>query len=449
MARKRLTCSSCNTRIPMQSFCSACGHPTSVASEDERILWEMGQWDRRTASPPERRISLEDALAGRAGSPAQRIAARVGPAGTRTPRAARPPLQPLRPAPKPRGDRPLVMGTSGSSALAPQPAAPEHAPRPAQRPRPQERPETTRPETQRPAAARTETPAPRSPRVPTFARSNREQATTTSAATATVEAPPRPRPAPPPQRVQPPAPAKAPAAPASPQPAMRTGTISVTPKAEPPPQPVPVPVPAPEPVAEEPVAEAPVVEQPAVEAPVVEAPVVEAPVVDRRSKRSREERRLDRLADALAMCEGEEILHTAKGSSRERRAWLVTTNYRVALVRGRKRAVQWIPLEEVTGVTLRKRTIWIEAPIEILDFVPATEMRGELLAVVRAAVGEARVPGSSRHHPELVQQWCDRVTQWDSSGRLRLWLRRQRISLKVWVPPLAALLVMLVVDRLL
>lgn len=45
MARQRLVCTSCDTKISAQSFCPRCGNPTEQASAQERILWEMGQWE--------------------------------------------------------------------------------------------------------------------------------------------------------------------------------------------------------------------------------------------------------------------------------------------------------------------------------------------------------------------------------------------------------------------
>src|SRR5437762_10248580 len=60
VARNRFVCSSCGAKTPIQAFCEKCGQPTPVCTADERILWEMGQWEssRAKVGRPTRTISI-------------------------------------------------------------------------------------------------------------------------------------------------------------------------------------------------------------------------------------------------------------------------------------------------------------------------------------------------------------------------------------------------------
>ena len=60
MAKNRFVCSACGAKTPIQAFCQQCGQPTPVCTPDERILWEMGQWEssRSRQGKPVRSVSL-------------------------------------------------------------------------------------------------------------------------------------------------------------------------------------------------------------------------------------------------------------------------------------------------------------------------------------------------------------------------------------------------------
>lgn len=55
-SRERMLCTSCHARILIQPFCSSCGNPTTYASQEERIEWELQRWSgsRRPAPQPPR-----------------------------------------------------------------------------------------------------------------------------------------------------------------------------------------------------------------------------------------------------------------------------------------------------------------------------------------------------------------------------------------------------------
>ena len=39
-------CTFCNEKLASGSpFCAKCGHPTQWATHDDRVLWELGQWE--------------------------------------------------------------------------------------------------------------------------------------------------------------------------------------------------------------------------------------------------------------------------------------------------------------------------------------------------------------------------------------------------------------------
>jgi len=120
-----------------------------------------------------------------------------------------------------------------------------------------------------------------------------------------------------------------------------------------------------------------------------------------------------------------------EGWSRFRRATLVVTNYRVALVTQIPPQVRWIPLEEVSSVTRRWQgaySIVVAAPTEVLTLQKSKrQMLASFQELLESEVKHARSPGSERHHADITQEWCDRATQvWDSRyHRLRFWIRRR------------------------
>jgi hypothetical protein len=124
-----------------------------------------------------------------------------------------------------------------------------------------------------------------------------------------------------------------------------------------------------------------------------------------------------------------------EGWSRFRRATLVVTSYRVALITRVPPGARWIPLEEVVDVRRHWRgvhSLVVASPIEVLTL---QKRRRQMLAsfqeLLEAEVREARRPGSvGRHHPDITQEYMDRATEvWDSRvRRVRLWIRRHPVA---------------------
>jgi hypothetical protein len=154
----------------------------------------------------------------------------------------------------------------------------------------------------------------------------------------------------------------------------------------------------------------------------------------RERKHRRHSKRVNRRAASLDLKDDERVSLSIEGWSRFRRATLVVTNYRVALITRVPPAVRWIPLEEVSLVTRRWQGAWsvvVTAPTEVLTLQKA---KGQILAsfqqLLESEVKEARTGGNSqRHHADITQEWCDRATtMWDSRfNRIRLWGRRHPI----------------------
>jgi hypothetical protein len=151
----------------------------------------------------------------------------------------------------------------------------------------------------------------------------------------------------------------------------------------------------------------------------------------RQRKHHRHSKRVDRRAAELDLRSGERVGLSIEGWSRFRRATLVVTNYRVALVTRMSRQVRWIPLEEVAGVHRRWRgahSLVVVSPIEVLTLQKAKrEMLASFEELLSSEVSEARRPGAvERHHGDITQEWAERSTEiWDSQiKRLRLWIRR-------------------------
>jgi len=120
-----------------------------------------------------------------------------------------------------------------------------------------------------------------------------------------------------------------------------------------------------------------------------------------------------------------------EGWSRFRRATLVVTNYRVALITRVPPQVRWIPLEEVATVSRRWHgaySIVVTAPTEVVTLQKAKrQIIASFQELLESEVKEARRGGIQRHHPDITQEWCERATQvWDSRfQRIRLWIRRR------------------------
>lgn len=127
----------------------------------------------------------------------------------------------------------------------------------------------------------------------------------------------------------------------------------------------------------------------------------------------------------LDLRKGERVSLTEEGRSGLRQATLAVTQYRVALIVGRH--PRWIPLEEVHRVRLTdKVTVSVDAWGESLRFVPTQALGAEALrSKLESEVASARQVNSPRHHPDLLQEWCERSSrQWRSTvGRMRVRLR--------------------------
>lgn len=465
-------CTFCEEKLHSgQSFCAKCGHPTQWAAHDERVLWELGQWEgsrkakgngaagnisertqqlaenvraksaavatrppvtpgagdspyRRSIASRFRKVAPPDATPAEpmiqkpAQAPAAQAPAAQAPAASvRTPAPER--IQsPKPPAATPRTAPPAASPTRTAS----QPAAP---PRRAVRPEPQ-------PVVTKPAGTRVSTATTRN--VSTgVVRTNRASA----AQALQTEAPPAPAPEAPAVRAVP-APAETPlvimrksvasppaqngnAAPSAP-------AASAAPVAAPPakktrqPKP-PKPARAPKPKAER--------------APKPKKEKVKKESRKEHEKRERKHRRhskrVNRRAASLDLKDGERVSLSIEGWSRFRRATLVVTNYRVALIIRLSPTVRWIPLEEVSTVTRRWHGAWsvvVAAPTEVLTLQKAKgQMLGSFQQLLESEVREARTAGNHRHHADITQEWCDRATTiWDSRfNRLRLWGRRHPI----------------------
>jgi hypothetical protein len=158
----------------------------------------------------------------------------------------------------------------------------------------------------------------------------------------------------------------------------------------------------------------------------------------------RQARKYRHLTDGITLHEGETITLTMGGWSRGRPAVLVVTRYRVALITKLPNSLHWIPLEEVSQMSLHWRGGWtleIEGSVEFLSLHKRKKQTlialKELLA---SEVAESRAPGGRRHHPEVTQDWCDRsIEMWEThAGQIRLFIRRHPAlvvaTLAIWVP---------------
>lgn len=406
MARNRLVCTSCDAKIPIKSFCPKCGTPTPHASAQERIVWEMGQWEtsRPAAAPPS-----TAPVAPPARTAAAAFAARA---------AIRPQAPAARPAhgeetrvrpPAPHTAQRIIVnprGAGGNNPAAPRPNVVALAAALREASRDSEEAETT-------TIAPTHGPE----------RNGNRHAVATATAPAIVEPARFPRPIQTHSLV-------------NEEPEARSRDDRMTSTA----------------------ATAPSFAKP-VSKPLSVVPPVEiaekAPKAKRarkaekdpkparapKEKLSRKERRLRGQTSALDMREGETLTRSLDGRSRLRRATLLLTNYRVAVVSRsrRRRIVRWIPLEEVSQIDTAWRgapTVMIEASIESLSFNNRSgAMLAETVEALEKEVREAHGSGARRHHPEITQEWCDRTGEvWDSNaGRLRLWIRRHPVFTLTWL----------------
>jgi len=152
VARNRFVCSSCGAKTPIQPFCQECGQPTPVCTPDERILWEMGQWEssRAKQGKPVRAVSLPL-------KPTQEpLVYSPPPRDTEPPSAPEQPPAP--PARRPGPPRPQIQQHPAARMAPPAPqAAPPSAP-PAAPPRPQAPRPAQQPQQQRPAASTPQPP---------------------------------------------------------------------------------------------------------------------------------------------------------------------------------------------------------------------------------------------------------------------------------------------------
>ncbi|MGH2785470.1 MAG: hypothetical protein ACRDJ1_09415 [Actinomycetota bacterium] len=151
----------------------------------------------------------------------------------------------------------------------------------------------------------------------------------------------------------------------------------------------------------------------------------------RERKHHRHSKRVNRRAAELDLRNGERVSLSIEGWSRFRRATLVVTNYRVALVTRMPPQVRWIPLEEVAGIRNGWRgahSLTVVSPIEVLTLQKSKrQMLASFEELLSSEVAEARRPGATeRHHGDITQEWAERSTEiWDSHfRRLRLWIRR-------------------------
>jgi len=487
-------CSHCEEKLSNgQAFCGKCGQPTRWATHDERVLWDLGQWESsrknsntggKAAASAERSHQLRQTVRDRVsvGAPQQppTPSAEPGPRRSMLSRFRRP-VEPAASAPAVAAPAPAAPAPAAPAPAAPAPAAPAAR---ATTPDTLEQPKPVAPKpsvvAQRPAArpvSPAAKPAPTSGRTPPGSSPASTGAARPSQVARVVRT----------------------AASAAPAPAARTnpagarvatatvraaGSASAAPAIAPEPvveAPVQSQAPAVQEVEEAPVETprsapgtplviirrsaavqppAPVEQQAAVAAPAPAKPKrekkqkppkapkqrnvrTETPVAapkpkkeDRKeaAKRERKHRkhskRVNRRAASLDLKDGERVSLSIEGWSRFRRATLVVTNFRVALVTQVPPQVKWIPLEEVATVSRRWRgahSIVVSAPTEVVTLQKSKrDMLASFQELLESEVREARRHGSSRHHPDITQEWCDRATQiWDSRfHRVRLWIRR-------------------------
>lgn len=522
MSKQRLICASCEKRGPVQSFCQHCGHPTVAATYEERIVWEMGQWESSRSrqgaapapappAPPVRNLRPsrpEPVQAGPDIAPAPARQPRIViPKRTIVPRPAaeqaRPAAQ-VRPQPSPRpapprqqpgpsmrpaasAPTPLRAVPSAPPAQAPAPQRPAALQRPAPQ-QPQQRPRPLIPRPTRPLSAaasataveQIEALAPATLDAPleqvapaneengvllirTLQRdTDTEQAERQAAELAAEEAALREAAAreeaarvAQEQAAEARARAEAEALAEQEREAARLAEEQAQ-RAE---------AEARRLEAEEQAraeqeakqqakaakAEAKAAEKAARAQAKIDAKQAKAAAKQQKvhakqaeapaHKMTRRERNHARDVAALEPVDGEVVTERLRGRCYGP-ASLLITNYRVAVVSGRRTRVRWIPLEEVNQID----TMWRSAPtvviggtVELLRF--RMRKARALSAVVHTLMGlvqASKVPGSSHHNAELTQAWCDKAGEiWDSqTGRIRLFIRRHPVFTLSWLTTL-------------
>ncbi len=434
-------CNYCEEKLaPKQAFCGKCGHPTEHANHDERVLWDLGQWE----TSRRRKVSAEPKDTRKAAQSADR---------TRDIRAAQ--------AKSPGGVAPAPTGVNGNGGK-PDAETPKRSfiGRPSRQPAPQA-PAASKPATkpvQAPAARPTGAARPAASTGNRPAPSARKAPTMTSERPAAASAAPAPTARPVERRGYVAQPTKAPAE-APPLIMIRksaeetqapAASTTQAPEQQAPAKPSPR---ALRKAAEEKKQEAERARKLAQkEAERVraeqkkEADRLRAEQAKEEERRRKEEakdaqkrqrkhkrhsKRVNRRAAELDLRDGERVSLSIEGWSRFRRATMVVTNYRVALITQLPPQVRWIPLEEVNGVHHRWRgsqSLVVTSTIEILTLQKSKkEMLASFEQILESEVAEARRPGATqRHHGDITQEWAERSTEiWDSHlRRLRLWIRR-------------------------
>lgn len=462
-------CSFCEERLTNgEHFCGGCGRPTPAATNDERVLWELGQWEASRQGRQVESRSRESAAPARVEAGGSRSQASVatkpkanakqsavpasGDQGRRSllsrfRKVAPPDAVPAGPVPA----RPMPARPSADPALKGvqrEPAAAQTPEKPAARattPAPKT-PRTATPAPSQPAktaaskpaaaAVKPATPAPAKPAAPvakTQSHPRAESASTSKAATQTLPRPAPPRTAPEPKRLTPSRPVVERRQAPSPRPVQQSAasTAPARPVAAPSRPAVEQPSAAPSRPATPPPAKPQTRVKPAKpERAPSESAKRDAQKRERRHKRHT--KRVSRKAASLDLKKGENVILSIEGWSRFRRATLVMTNYRVALITRVPPQVRWIPLEEVSGVSHRWRgahSLLITGSIEVLTLQKRKrEMLSSFEQFLHPTVTEALRPGNTQHHhADITQEWCDRATEiWDSrSRRVRLWIRRR------------------------
>ena len=496
-------CTFCDEKLSNgQAFCGKCGQPTRWASHDERVLWDLGQWEtsRKRSAKTDRAVAsatrsqeLAESVRSRAAVPSAESQTRPveepGPRRSMLSRFRRPaepaasvPAAKAPTAPAPAAPAATAPAAPAARVTTPERTAPTSTPTPkpsiaAQRPvpvrstAPAAKPAATNGGRTPPGSAPASTGPARPSQVARAVRTAASNApvpqpagrtatapaglvaTRTAAAAAPAIAPERvpqrvveEKPAKPevaavPDVVDAPveAPVEAPkSAPGTPLVIIRRSATTESPAAQPAVAPAQAPAatvtpPAPAKPKREKKQKPP--KQPKVKK--VEAPVAPKPKKDNRAdaekrerKHRRHSKRVNRRAASLDLKDGERVSLSIEGWSRFRRATLVVTNYRVALITRVPPQVRWIPLEEVATVTRKwhgAHSIVVGAPTEVLTLQKSKrDMLASFQELLESEVREARRVGSQRHHADITQEWCDRATQiWDSRfHRVRLWIRR-------------------------
>ncbi len=151
----------------------------------------------------------------------------------------------------------------------------------------------------------------------------------------------------------------------------------------------------------------------------VAAPTLEAPAPTRSKERWRR---------VFAPLPDETVGFVKEGHCGPERATLVITKYRVAVVQGHR--ARWIPLENIDAIELidgRNARLVVSGSLERIGFRHADR---KLLEAIRDVLAhEARLgnmPGGLRHHPDVMQEWAERITEmWKAPFRtVRLWVHR-------------------------